>query len=103
MNSISQNTIQEFKRTWGGRPIEESLLLQVVEYLQSTKLRGNKLHDYLTDTYNISDGAALELIKLTKENQKAAYAQSRSAEEARIDRILRTRNSDGKATARKFR
>ena len=103
MTSLLNQIIDEFKSTWGGSPVEQAVLESVVSDLLDTKLRGWKLNDHLTETWTISVGAAQALMDLTRETKKAATVPSRSSDDARIDRILRVRDSNGKAQARKFR
>jgi len=102
MNSLHNSIISTFKKDWFGTQLDNLVLNDVVSELLDTKLRGWKLHDHLTETFSISDGAAQTLIEIVKDFKKVSNTPRRSAQEARIDRILRTRNSDGKATSRKF-
>lgn len=61
-----------------------------------------KAYDAGAAPYAMSDGAFLGLKKFFLEKFKSQNTATRSSAEARADLILRTRDSSGKATARRF-
>ena len=49
-----------------------------------------------------SEGLIMAVKKAIQERNRSMVIKTRSADEVRKDHILRTRNSDGRATARRF-
>ena len=100
-DSLAIEVYTEFVSTWFSPMPTDDMLYAAINTVRTSKFRGDKLVDELTAS-GLSDGAALELIKLVKNAIKARESSPRSSEEAGIDRILHIRDSSGKTTARKW-
>lgn len=73
---------------------------EIIEAMLQAKNLGNKTWDRITEQYGCSDGFFFA-VKRTISERRAASCTTSNHQAAREDRILRIRNSDGKATARR--
>lgn len=64
---------------------------------------GQRSAEILTDEFGISIGHALDICDAVKDYRRDNSGAGRSAAEARIDRLARTRDSSGRASARRMR
>ena len=75
--------------------------VEIVKIAETRKTFGYKFTDEMEEKFGVSCGFASLVAKTIKEQRKL-QTSSISREDARADRILRIRDSNGKATARKW-
>jgi hypothetical protein len=75
---------------------------EMIEHAFLRKTLGNKAIDEISDKFGISYGLAADICQAVKSVRSLMNYTAPSHREARLDRLLRTRSSTGRATARKF-
>jgi phosphoenolpyruvate carboxylase len=103
VNSKVSKIIEQVEATFGGRIHEQ--VEQVVTDMMVRKTLGNRQMDEVQAKFaGLSDGLFLAIKKAISEQRSLDNTTGRvqSSEEARINRILRVRDSNGRAKARKF-
>lgn len=79
----------------------------VVRQVMLDTTLGNKTIDTICDIWGLSYGHASKLVEIVKEDRRANGSagcgnSAKSAKDARADRILNIRNSNGRATPRRW-
>ena len=92
-------TRKEALADWFGRTPDN--VDELIEIVTEARTLGNHTHDLLNDA-GASDGFAVHLRKVERERRQLSCYRPASYEDRRIDSILRTRDSDGRATARRW-
>jgi hypothetical protein len=77
--------------------------VEIVKIAETRKTFGYKFTDEMEEKFGVSCGFASLVAKTIKEQRKLDCGEPRrSSDDARFDRMLRIRDSNGKTTARKW-
>jgi len=97
-----KNFTTKILENWPIKNVEFETVLEIVKIAEERKTFGYKFEDEIESKFGVSNGFAHHVANEMKMYRKVNYGTKRSPEEARADRVLRIRDSTGKATARKF-
>ena len=98
----TENFTTKILENWPMKNVEFETALQIVKIAEERKTFGYKFEDEMESKFGVSNGFAHHVANEVKMYRKVNYGTKRNPEDARADRILRIRDSTGKAAARKF-
>jgi len=101
MKMNTEELTTKILENWPLKNVDYETALKIVQIAETQKTFGFKFTDKIEDEFKVSYGFVKLVIDTIKEQRKL-QTSSISREDARADRILRIRDSNGKATARKW-